>query len=74
MDEKERITNPSMGSNELGTETNEGEYSGVSAGSDTQLHLASAGGKKHTEQNKTNDDLEKEKNKAEFLERNQTDE
>lgn len=74
MDEKERITDPSMGSNELGTETNEGEYSGVSAGSDTQLHLTAAAGKKHKGQNKTNDDLKKEKNKAEFLERNQTDE
>ena len=40
MAEKERITNPSMGSNELGTQTNEEVSTGVSAGTDTQLHLA----------------------------------
>ncbi len=40
MAEKEKITNPSMGSNQLGTETNEEASTGISAGSDTQLHLA----------------------------------
>lgn len=47
MDEKERITNPSMGSNELGTETIEELPTGVSSGTDTQLHLTALGGKKH---------------------------
>jgi hypothetical protein len=47
MADKERITNPSMGSNELGTETNEERQTGgVSSGTDTQLHLTALGGKK----------------------------
>lgn len=73
MAEKEIITNPSMGSNELGTETNEERSSGISAGTDTQLELTALGGKKHSGKHKTNDDLEKEKNKKEFLERNKID-
>ena len=40
MAEKENITSPSMGSNILGTETVEDHDKGVSAGTDTQLHLA----------------------------------
>jgi hypothetical protein len=40
MAEKENITSPSMGSNVLGTETIEDHDKGVSAGTDTQLHLA----------------------------------
>jgi hypothetical protein len=40
MAEKENITSPSMGSNALGTETVEDHDKGVSAGTDTQLHLA----------------------------------
>jgi hypothetical protein len=40
MAEKENITSPSMGSNVLGTETVEDHDKGVSAGTDTQLHLA----------------------------------
>ena len=40
MAEKERITNPSMGSNELGSETPEKRGSGVSAGTDTQTQMA----------------------------------
>ena len=71
--EEEEITNPSMGSNDLGTEIDE-EYSGVSAGSDTQLMLTALAGKKHSATHETNDDdKEKEKNKAEFLERNKVD-
>ncbi|MEO8720628.1 MAG: hypothetical protein ABI297_05440 [Ginsengibacter sp.] len=50
MADKERITNPSMGSNELGTETNDKRQTGVvSAGSNTQLKLAALGGKKDKE-------------------------
>jgi hypothetical protein len=45
---KERITQPSSGSNELGSETQETHpKTGISAGTDTQLHLAALSGKKH---------------------------
>ena len=40
MAEKENITSPTMGSNQLGTETVKVHDKGVSAGTDTQLHLA----------------------------------
>lgn len=40
MAEKENITDPSMGSNELGEETEQVRGKGVSAGTDTQLHIA----------------------------------
>ena len=73
MAEKEIITNPSMGSNELGTETDEEYSSGVSSGTDTQLHLTVLGGNKHNKHHKTNNDIRKEKNLAEFLERNKID-
>jgi hypothetical protein len=73
MAEKEKITNPSMGSNKLGEETEEIESAGVSAGTDTQLKLTALGGKKHSEKQKTNDDIQKEKNKAEFLAKNKVD-
>lgn len=58
MAEKEIITNPSMGSNKLGTETNEERSSGVSAGSDTQLKLTALGGRKH-EKGKNDNDRDK---------------
>lgn len=75
MAEKERITNPSMGSNQLGEETTENESAGVSAGTDTQLELTAAGGKKHHKTQETvEEDLRKEKNKAEFLAKNKVDE
>ncbi|HXS55052.1 MAG TPA: hypothetical protein VN726_02945 [Hanamia sp.] len=59
MAEKERITNPSMGSNELGSETSHEAPMGVSAGSDTQLHIAALAGKKHkkSEENVNDDEL-----------------
>ncbi len=47
MPEKERIVNPSMGSNEVGSETKEEAPTGVSAGTDTQLEITALGGKKH---------------------------
>lgn len=54
MPDTERITNPSMGSNELGTETNEPRQTGgLSAGTDTQLNLTAAGNKKNKKR-KTN--------------------
>lgn len=47
MADREQITQPSMGSNDLGTETNDTHLErDISAGSDTQLHLA-AKGKRH---------------------------
>jgi hypothetical protein len=78
MDETERITDPSMGSNELGSETREEVPTGVSAGTDTQLFLAAAGGKKH-KKNKMNDDKQTDENRniedeSEFLEVDETDE
>jgi hypothetical protein len=79
MAEKERITNPSMGSNEVGTETNEDRQSGgLSAGTDTQLNLAAAGGKKN-KHDRENDDKNTNKKEAniddtEFLEVDETDE
>jgi hypothetical protein len=78
MDETERITDPSMGSNELGSETHEEVHTGVSAGTDTQLFLTAAGGKKH-KKNKTNDDKQQEgrmntQDQTEFLEVDETDE
>jgi len=73
MAEKEKITNPSMGSNKLGEETDEIESSGVSAGTDTQLMITALGGRKHKHKSDAKDDERKEKNKAEFLARNKTD-
>ena len=41
MSDTEKITQPSLGSNELGRETNDTHLtSGISTGTDTQLHLA----------------------------------
>ena len=74
MADREQITQPSLGSNELGTETNDTHLeSGISAGSDTQLHLAAKSGNKHNNNNDA-DDLRKEKNKEEFLKLNDPDE
>lgn len=73
MAEKERITNPSMGSNELGSETREEVVTGISAGTDTQLKITALGGKMQKGKNKTNDDIQKEKNKEEFLQKNKID-
>lgn len=75
MAEKESITNPSMGSNDLGEETNEEIRTGVSAGTDTQLHLAALSGNKPKKDN-INDDEKVVKNangKLEFLEAKETD-
>jgi hypothetical protein len=77
MNETERITDPSMGSNDLGTETPEELPTGISAGTDTQLFLTAAGGKKH-KKNKENDDTKtKEKtggDETKFLKADETDE
>jgi hypothetical protein len=77
MADKERITDPSMGSNELGTETNEDRATGgLSAGTDTQLHLTALGHKKHPRKKEINDQKEKNEENADqdFFEVNETDE
>lgn len=56
MPAKERITDPSSGSNELGSETREDRVTGgLSAGTDTQLKLAALSGKKHKDNKKSSD-------------------
>ena len=78
MEDKEYITQPSLGSNELGTETSDTHpESGVSAGTDTQLHLTASGGKKHKKNKNINDDEKVVKNKngeKKFLRSDETDE
>lgn len=76
MADREQISQPSLGSNELGTETNDTHLtSGVSAGTNTQLHLAAHSGKKH--KNNVNDDEKVVKNhngENDFLQSKDTDE
>lgn len=77
MEEKVRITNPSMGSNDLGTERSEEVGMHVSAGTNTQLHLAALSGNKAKKNKNINDDEKVVKNtngKSEFLEASETDE
>lgn len=78
MADREQITQPSLGSNELGTETNDTHLkSGVSAGTDTQLHLAAHSGAKHKKNKGINDDEKVVKNpdgENKFLESDETDE
>ena len=77
MAEKERITSPSMGSNELGSETNEEVSTGVSSGTDTQLHLAALSTQKGEKDKNINDDEKVVKNtdcESEFLEVDEIDE
>lgn len=78
MADREQITQPSLGSNELGTETNDTHLeSGVSAGSDTQLHLAAKSGKKNKKDKNINDDEKVVKNSYDennFLKPDETDE
>jgi hypothetical protein len=89
MAEKERITSPSMGSNELGKDTVEVEGSGIPAGTDTQVHIAALASEKlkknkadKPKKNKNiikdvNDDERVVKNadgSSEFLEAGETDE
>jgi len=78
MADTEQITQPSLGSNELGTETNDVHLtSGLSAGTDTQLHLAALSGKKRNKDKNINDDEKVVKNpngENEFLKAEDTDE
>jgi hypothetical protein len=75
MADNERTTQPSQGSNDVGPETNDTRRAGISAGTDTQLHLAAKSGNKHRKN--VNDDEEVVKNKdgeEEFLTSDETDE
>ena len=76
MPDTERITNPSMGSNELGTETNEPRQTGgLSAGTNTQLELTAAGGHKRGKKQKKIDEEKREIDKqVDFFEVDETDE
>lgn len=50
MPEREQISQPSLGSNELGTDTNDALVpTNISSGTDTQTHLAAKSGKHSTE-------------------------
>jgi len=75
MADREQITQPSLGSIELGTEKDDTPLTGASAGSDTQLHLA-ANSKRHRKKN-INDDEKVVKNsysENKFLQSDETDE
>ena len=78
MPDTDRITQPSSGSNELGTETNDTPSTGhISAGTDTQLHLAALSGKKDKKDKNINDDEKVVRNpngENEFLQAEDTDE
>ncbi|MDE3184915.1 MAG: hypothetical protein KGM16_16005 [Bacteroidota bacterium] len=62
MQGEERITNPLMGSNNLGREIQE-DLPGVYAGSDTQLQITALGGKKHKHKNGVNANTETKQRK-----------
>ncbi len=58
MADKERISRPSSGSNELGSETRESRITGgLPGGTDTQLKLTALGGKKHKDHKKESDKI-----------------
>ena len=62
MSEKERITQPTMGSNDLGSETPETRSSGLPSGTDTQTRLAALSTDKKTDSH-INDDEKVLKNR-----------
>ena len=77
MSDTERITQPSLGSNEVGTETNDTHLtSGISAGTDTQLHLAAKSKNKRSKKNINDDEkvIRNSNGEGEFLVSNETDE
>lgn len=75
MADKERITQPSLGSNELGAETQETHpESGISVGTDTQLHLAALTGKKNKDINDDEKVVKNQDNENKFLQSDETDE
>ena len=71
----ERVTQPSQGSNDTGSETRDTHTTGISSGTDTQLHLAAKSGNKHKKN--INDDEEVIKKPGvedDFLTSDETDE
>lgn len=64
MADKKIITNPSMGSNDVGIEKDT-ETEGVSAGTDTQLKLAAKSKRHHKKDQNINDDEKVIRNKKE---------
>lgn len=78
MSDTRNISQPSQGSEELGSETNTSRNTpSPSAGTDTQLHIAAKGGKKHKNDEDVNDDEKTINNtagSADFLTAKETDE
>ncbi|MFS8083136.1 MAG: hypothetical protein ACMG51_06770 [Ginsengibacter sp.] len=83
MAEKDRISQPSQGSEKLGTETTETHSRGISAGTDTQTMLAAASGqqKKEKDQQKKKEEITDDEKVVQnsdgtstFTDRTQTDE
>ncbi len=78
MSDTRNISQPSQGSEELGSETNTSRNpSSPSAGTDTQLHLAAKGGKKDKHTGDVNDDektISNTEGTGDFLKATETDE
>lgn len=77
MADTKKISQPSQGSEDLGTEKNDNRSTGrPSAGTDTQLHLAAKSGNKNKKNNINDDEkvVKNSKGQAEFLKPNETDE
>ncbi len=78
MADTKRISQPTEGSEDLGTETRDRRGTGrPSAGTDTQLHLAAKSGKKNKNNTHINDDEKVVKNSGgdqKFLTPEETDE
>lgn len=75
MAEKERITDPTSGSNELGSETEKISGTGVSAGTDTQTQMAALSAqRKKDKKNVDKSATRTQKKDLNFPEANETDE
>ncbi|MEO8108760.1 MAG: hypothetical protein ABI594_01950 [Ginsengibacter sp.] len=78
MSDTRNISQPSQGSEELGSETSTSRNpSSPSAGTDTQLHMAARSGKKHKDGEDVNDDekiINNTAGEADFLTATETDE
>ncbi len=75
MADTKKIVQPSQGTGDLGSETNDTHRHGISSGTDTQLHLAAKSGKKNKKN--INDDekvVENKDGENEFLRSDETDE
>ena len=72
MSEKDRITQPTMGSNDLGSDTPEKRGSGLPSGTDTQTRLAALSTEKKTSSDINDDEkvIKNSEGKTEFLEDN----